>query len=176
MKKIAILLFMLVFSSGLFAQQMGSTPNLGSGMQSTERLSPKQNIFVELGGQGLLLTFNYDTRFSKRSDGIGGRAGIGYIKLGDIASTVTIPIGINYLLGRNGKYFEMGIGTTFVGNTFLNDGSGFEAVGTMSFAYRVQPEDGGFNFRIGITPIFGAQGGGYFMPYYAGLSLGYTLP
>jgi len=34
---------------------------------------------VELGGQGLLLTANYDTRFGNSRNGLGGRAGIGYI-------------------------------------------------------------------------------------------------
>jgi hypothetical protein len=65
--------------------------------ESTIAEKRAQNIFVELGGQGLLFTANYDSRFSKRRDGLGGRIGIGHIgENGDRATTV--PISLNYLL------------------------------------------------------------------------------
>lgn len=140
-----------------------------------------QNVFVELGGQGLLLTANYDTRFSKRRDGLGGRIGIGYIAADSDNAATTIPIGLNYLLGKNNKFFEIGLGATFIasqssGSFFFNDDDEVEnnstVIGTMSFSYRVQPVDSGFSFRAGITPIFD---GDFFMPYFGGLSLGYTF-
>lgn len=59
--------------------------------------SRAQNVFVEIGGQGLLFTANYDTRFGNRRNGLGGRIGIGYIAAdGDNATTV--PVSLNYLL------------------------------------------------------------------------------
>ena len=140
-----------------------------------------QNVFVELGGQGLLLTANYDTRFGKRRDGLGGRIGIGYIAADSDNAATTIPIGLNYLLGKNNKFFEIGLGATFIasqssGSFFFNDDDEVEnnstVIGTMSFSYRVQPVDSGFSFRAGITPIFD---GDFFMPYFGGLSLGYTF-
>ena len=42
----------------------------------------------------------------------------------------------------------------------------------MSFSYRLQPIDRGFSFRAGLTPIFNKN---FFIPYYAGLSLGYSF-
>lgn len=141
-----------------------------------------QNIFIELGGQGLALTANYDSRFTNKRDGLGGRVGIGYIA-SDGSSLTTVPVSLNYLLGKDRRYFEIGLGATFVsstldGGSFFNfdndeaDATGSELIGTMSFAYRLQPVDSGFAFRAGITPIFGR---GFFIPYYGGLSLGYTF-
>lgn len=141
-----------------------------------------QNVFVELGGQGLLITANYDSRFGKRRDGLGGRVGIGYIAADNDHSATTIPLSLNYLLGKNNKFFEIGLGTTFIASKsngsyfFEDDNSQVEknshVIGTMSFTYRVQPVDSGFSFRAGITPIFD---GAFFMPYFGGISLGYTF-
>lgn len=134
-----------------------------------------QNVFVEIGGQGLLFTANYDSRFSKRRDGLGGRAGIGYIaNEGDHATT--IPLSLNYLLGKGRHFFEVGLGATIIatgGNeSFFFNGNNSNVIGTMSFSYRLQPVDSGFAFRVGFTPIFNKD---FFIPYYAGLSLGYTF-
>ena len=138
--------------------------------------SRAQNVFVEVGGQGLLFTANYDTRFGNRRDGIGGRAGIGYISIdGDNATTV--PLSLNYLLGKGNKFFEIGLGATLLAtggdeDSFIFDDNESNVVGTMSFSYRVQPVDSGFSFRAGLTPIFNKD---FFLPYFAGLSLGYTF-
>ncbi|MDP3470167.1 MAG: hypothetical protein Q8S11_17630 [Daejeonella sp.] len=135
-----------------------------------------QNIFVELGGQGLLFTANYDTRFSNRRDGLGGRVGIGYVAIdGDNATTV--PLSLNYLLGKGKHFFEMGLGATFMAtggteNSFFFDDNNSNVIGTMSFSYRLQPSNGGFSLRAGITPVFNKN---FFIPYYAGLSLGYSF-
>lgn len=135
-----------------------------------------QNIFVELGGQGLLFTANYDTRFSKRRDGLGGRVGIGYIAAdGDNATTV--PLSLNYLLGKGKHFFEMGLGATLLAtkasdHSFVFNDNDSYIIGTMSFSYRLQPVDRGFSFRAGLTPVFNKD---FFIPYYAGLSLGYSF-
>lgn len=141
-----------------------------------------QNVFIELGGQGLLLTANYDSRFSNRRDGLGGRIGIGYTAVDNENAATTIPLSLNYLLGKNNKFFEIGLGATITasksnGSLFFNEGDNqvekdSGVLGTMSFTYRVQPVDSGFSFRAGITPIFN---GDFFIPYYGGISLGYTF-
>ncbi len=135
-----------------------------------------QNVYVELFGQGLLFTANYDTRFSNRRDGLGGRVGIGYLASGGDNAT-TVPISLNYLLGKGKHFFEVGLGATLLatsGNSdsFFFDGNTSNVIGTMSFSYRVQPVDNGFSFRVGLTPIFNSD---FFIPYYGGLSLGYTF-
>ncbi|SHG21671.1 hypothetical protein [Pedobacter caeni] len=134
-----------------------------------------QNIFIELGGQGLTFTANYDSRFSNKRDGLGGRAGIGYFSV-DGDKVMTLPLSLNYLLGKGNKFFELGLGATYISTSgsseVLFNKNESNVIGTMSFFYRVQPEDSGFAFRIGLSPVFSKD---FFLPYYGGLSLGYTF-
>ncbi|MFD1256437.1 hypothetical protein ACFQ3S_06475 [Mucilaginibacter terrae] len=137
-----------------------------------------QNVYVELGGPGLLFSANYDTRFQNRQDGIGGRVGLGLFATGGFSLT-TVPVQLNYLLGKKGKYFEIGLGGTFVkaNNNNDNDNDDFfdfnesTTIGTMTFAYRYQPVNGGFNFRGGLNTLFNSSN---FVPFY-GVSFGYTF-
>ena len=145
-----------------------------------------QNIFIELGAQGLLFSANYDTRFGDKRNGIGGRIGIGATSSDDFNSTnstsISIPISLNYLLGSGKNFFEIGLGATYLKTTsssIFSDSNGFQngneryttVIGTMAFMYRLQPIESGFSFRGGFTPIFYSEG---FRPF-AGLSLGYTF-
>ncbi|MEZ4883802.1 MAG: hypothetical protein R3E32_03610 [Chitinophagales bacterium] len=132
-----------------------------------------QAIFFEVLGAGLTYSFNYDTRFNQTRDGLGIRAGISYI--GDIeeGGIMTIPVQINHLMGKDNKYFELGIGATYATATgFLGDGDDNTVVGTMTFGYRLQPEDGGFLFRVSVTPVLVE---GVFFPYFGGISFGYAF-
>ena len=132
-----------------------------------------KSVYVELGGPGLA-SINYDTRFSKREDGIGGRAGIGYISSGD-EHLLTVPVGLTYLLGKDEKnYFEVGGGVTYVNYSgfFSGDGAFNSTFGHLTFGYRLQPKNGGFLFRAAIVPVFGEGG---FIPYYAGVGFGYKF-
>jgi hypothetical protein len=143
--------------------------------------SRAQNAFVEIGGQGLLFTANYDSRFGNRRNGLGGRIGVGYIAA-DGSNATTIPVALNYLLGNSGKhFFEIGLGATIIaakvdGSFFFEDDNVVErnsnVIGTMSFSYRLQPVNNGFSLRAGLTPIFN---GDFFLPYFAGVSIGYTF-
>ena len=128
-------------------------------------------VFVEAGGPGLA-SFNFDTRFSKKEDGIGGRIGLGGFKI-EGEGAVLIPVTINYIIGKNRKdYFEVGAGATFVPSTSAVDGPLSQTSGHLNFGYRYQPEKGGVFFRATINPVFGQD---FFWPYYGGLSLGYKL-
>jgi hypothetical protein len=88
----------------------------------------------------------------------------------------TVPLSLNYLLGKGNKFFELGLGATYISTSgdaeVLFNKNESNVVGTMSFFYRVQPEDSGFAFRIGLSPVFSKD---FFLPYYGGLSLGYTF-
>ncbi len=138
-----------------------------------------RGVYLELLGNGLTYSFNYDQRFSQSLDGLGFKAGFSYISL-DGSSLSTIPFGLNYLLGKNGKYFETGIGATYLvaadnsysfgprNNGVVGDG----LIGNLIFGYRSEPVDGGFLFRATVTPMFGA---GFFFPFYGGISLGYAF-
>jgi hypothetical protein len=141
--------------------------------------------YVELGGAGIA-SINYDMRIMKKNDGLGFRIGIGGFSINNGSYKTTalfVPVGLNYLLGKDNKhFFELGAGATFVSlkekNTFndpyyQNSNDRFNSTfGHLYFGYRVQPKDGGFLFRAGLTPIFGK---GYFIPYWAGVSFGYAF-
>lgn len=130
-------------------------------------------VFFELGGPGLA-SFNFDTRFSGRNDGIGGRIGVGGFSIND-EGAVFVPVGLNYLIGKETKhFFEVGAGFTYVNYTSdVNDDGIFESsFGHLSFGYRLQPRTNGFSFRAAIVPVFNRHG---FLPYYAGVSFGYKF-
>jgi len=133
-----------------------------------------KSMFFELGGPGIA-SLNFDTRFSNREDGIGGRVGIGGFSI-DNEGVVFIPIGLNYILGKDQKnYFEIGAGITplIASGDFSNDGGNFTTTfGHLLFGYRMQPASGGFTFRAFICPVFG---NGFFVPYYGGVSFGYKF-
>lgn len=130
-----------------------------------------QTVYFELGGPGLA-SFNYDTRFSGGEGGIGGRIGVGGFTV-DGEGIVFVPVGINYLLGKDSRhYFELGGGATPVFGNSDGDGTFSEIFGHLIFGYRLQPQNGGFSFRAFICPIFG---NGAFIPYYAGISFGYKF-
>jgi len=137
-----------------------------------------QNVFVEAGGPGLVLSLNYDTRFFNSRTGLGATAGVGYLPRGG-ASLLTVPVQLNYLWGSYQHYFELDAGATLmkyksasVGDfiPFHND-IGKRIAGTTTIGYRYQPIDGGFNFRVSFNPVFDRNS---FYPY-AGIGFGYTL-
>jgi hypothetical protein len=138
-----------------------------------EAQTAAKSVFAEIGGPGLA-SINFDTRFQKKNGGFGGRIGIGGFSLGDF-SVLTVPIGANYLLSKDDRnFFELGAGVTYVNASEdgYDDDNFSSTFGHLSIGYRLQPANGGFQFRAAITPIFGEFG---FLPYYAGISFGYKF-
>ena len=122
-----------------------------------------------------MASINFDTRFGNREDGLGGRVGIGGFKVEE-TSAIFIPIGINFLLGKDSRnYFEIGGGITptFISDDLIEEDGNFTGTfGHLVFGYRLQPANGGFTFRAFMCPVFGEGG---FIPYYAGVSFGYKF-
>ena len=142
----------------------------------SEADAPAKAVFFELGGPGLA-SINYDMRFTKSETGIGGRVGVGGFSINvnaDKTSVIFIPVGLNYLMGKDGRnYFELGGGVTFVNASNNTSNSDFGTTfGNVNFGYRLQPKDGGFFFRAAINPVFGK---GFFLPYYGGIAFGYKF-
>lgn len=155
MKKVTLLAIIIFSAASLFAQ------------------TAAKSIYFELGGPGFA-SFNYDTRFSKKEDGLGARIGFGGFKVGG-EGLLFVPVGLNYLLGKDNKnYFEIGTGITLMSASeeIFDNGTKSSSFGYLQFGYRYQPAKGGFLFRANITPIFGK---GFFIPYWAGVSFGYKF-
>ena len=141
--------------------------------KASEQINRAQSIYFEILGPGVTYSFNYDTRFQNTLDGLGGRIGISLIATNG-NSIFTMPAMLNYLLGDEGKYFEIGLGATYLNiqenETLFDDNPNI--IGTMVFGYRSQPINGGFMFRGGFAPIISE---GNFIPYYPYISFGYNF-
>ena len=91
---------------------------------------------------------------------------------------LTVPIGLNYIIGneQSASSFEFGGGVTLmtkkvpVYNYEYNKPGNI--IGFITFMYRMAPVNSGFSFRVGITPIIGTSGD--FYPTGA-ISLGYAF-
>lgn len=158
-----------------------TTVLLSFSLTSTAQSAAK-SVYAELGGPGVV-SFNFDTRFSNRDDGLGGRIGIGGFTFRDWfddgrTTVIFIPVGLNYLLGKDGKnYFEMGASVTPVITSYKGSASGdnetfSSTFGNVLFGYRLQPKNGGFTFRGFVSPIISGEG---IFPFYGGISLGYKF-
>ncbi len=141
----------------------------------------RNSVFVELGGNALLYSVNYDHKFF---DHASARIGAMYFSvsaddpnsLNGRVSVFLAPIMANYLVGDGNSRLELGAGLVVAGasgsgtvdneqlDEFRGGGVGF----TSTVGYRLQPRDGGFLFRIGFTPIIAP---GTFIPWF-GLSFG----
>jgi len=134
-------------------------------------------LFAELGGAGVAISINYDSRFKGgQKDGFGYRVGIGYFAAGN-NTVFTIPLQVNYLLGKDGKYLELGLGTTFInsrGDNYSSPTWEFDTVtglsGTATIGFRYEPNHA-LNFRIGYVPIVSCYG----LINAGGFSIGYTF-
>lgn len=136
--------------------------------------SAAKSVFAEVGGPGIA-SLNFDTRFSKKEDGLGMRVGFGGFSI-EGTGVVFLPVGLNYLLGKDGKnYFELGAGVTPIigtGEASTDNGPFETTFGHLNLGYRLQPAKAGFTFRASINPVFGK---GFFWPYYGGVSFGYKF-
>jgi hypothetical protein len=134
-----------------------------------------QCVFGELGGNGLAFSVNYDIRFARKQNGFGARAGIGLVP-SFIATAVTFPVALNYLLGKGPHYVEAGAGATIVSYSsgifdFLGSKGFTGVIFVPSLGYRYQPLKRGFTGRVIISPLIGS---GEFQ-LWGGLSAGYKF-
>ena len=70
-----------------------------------------QSVYLELGGNGLFISGNFDARFTKKENGFGFRMGLGMFPATIFNSTfITIPVGLNHLAGKAPHHLESGMG------------------------------------------------------------------
>ena len=147
---------------------------------------------LEALGPGGLFTFNFDARFIKKENGIGFRVGVGGTPLGTLGYScnrgfqLSIPIGINYLLGKNKYLLELGAGAvpTLVGGTKVfclpTPGSkkDFFSDETSNYwyllaGYRYQPvRKKGITYRVFISPLLQKD---FPLKFWGGGSIGIRL-
>lgn len=129
--------------------------------------------YVEIGGPGLL-SVNYDMRFTKTQNGFGFRAGIGGFRVNGV-SVVTVPLGLNYLIGKHNNYFEVGAGFTYANVSAKGKATSksfTSSFGNVTLGYRYAPAKSGVFFKVELTPVFGD---GFSLPLYGGIGIGYKF-
>jgi hypothetical protein len=155
---------------------------------SAQTVAPtaRNAVYLEVGGNAILYSVNYDRRFSNTWT---GRAGFMIVSASGIdedtgdevdLSLAIIPIMANALLGRGTHRLELGVGPLFaigggsvedaeVGDVEEFSGAGLAGV-TSTFGYRRQPLDGGFVFRATLNPFYSGK-----PQLWAGLSFGWAF-
>lgn len=136
-------------------------------------------LYVEAGGPSVV-GINFDSRFSKKENGIGGRVGVGGFFLNG-SGALFVPVGINYLVGKPGteEFLELGVNLTYV--SALNNGEEADKRniladnwGSLTLGYRHQPKEKGFTYRLSLNPFFAFKNK-TFWPMYGGISIGYIF-
>lgn len=160
----------LILGAGLVLGALTGAPVHARAQEAP--LPARNSAYLELLGNTLIYSLNYDRKFT---DHVSGR--IGVMALG----AMVVPVMANYLAGSGNHRLELGAGPMLVlaGDVDVDTGEDGEEeiedseflLGTATFGYRYQPVYGGFVFRIGLTPIFTTGGGA---PW-AGISFGYAF-
>jgi hypothetical protein len=174
-RQVGTLIFILIISSASVAEaQLPTRPAFSDEI-------PRQSIFVELGGNGLIYSLNYDVLFQSNW---GFRLGGAFFPadfFNDTGiyenrenSTAFLGIVMGYrALGAGSHKIEIGSGLLF-GTIYDRQKWDYpEPPGaTFSLGYRFFPEDDGkVTFRAAFTPVINRSG---FHPR-IGISLGITL-
>ena len=139
--------------------------------------SKKNEIFLELGGNGLVGSLNYARQLTK-NPGLELRVGLG--AYGADKTFLTIPVGLNYLIGLGGQhsFLSAGIGATYTKAdvTFgvrpeytegyvARRSTPINFVGNLGYRYCTSKD---FSWKINFTPVINRYG---FFPVF-GLGFG----
>jgi hypothetical protein len=172
-------------ASGASAGQVAPPPAPLAARDTEEEPRKAHNvIFLELGGNGLVYSINYERLIDETDFSL--RVGASYISIGASsggstasASLMTFPVLGNYYLGGKNHKLQLGAGLTFMqitvgaggGKSGLVEASGFVPAPTAVIGYRYIPARGGFAFSVGFTPFIIPSGDKVVFPW-AGISFG----
>jgi len=151
--------------------------------------SRRTAAFLEMGGPANL-SLNWDTRFSKKANGLGLRTGAGMILAKENSqhtSNFSVPLEINYISKiQDYLFLELGAGLLYQNISYNNKNSPVDSGAShlseyLDFAVRYYLPGQRFFFRAAYTPVFNAPNS---IPFSllafgrhsrAGLSLGLDL-
>lgn len=145
-----------------------------SAQETASPVTARNAFYVELLGNGILYSLNYDRMITPK---VSARVGVAALAAADdstSAGVVAAPIMVNYLFGEGNSHFETGVGLMLASGAVDEVGDEEDdafsgAVGTATLGYRYQRPGGGFVFRAGLTPFFSTDG---ILPWF-GVSFGY---
>ena len=138
---------------------------------SSDERTAMNTLYAEGLGAGGVYSINYERLVL---NDLGIHVGFSYFSVSVTASGggttssasgsfIAIPITASYLGVSSGNHaLELGGGITIwnvsgtaSGSGWAGAANGFIPIGTAIVGYRYQPRDGGFNFRVGASPLFG---------------------
>ena len=125
-----------------------------------QEISSKNTVYIEIGGNSLFYSINYDRNLVafKNNNKLGARIGVGgtlgyndYLWDDDLyLGFYNFPLEVYYLIGENKHFLDIGIGiapsisgTPFKENQYHTDRF-------INLSYRFQKSEGGFFFRTGL--------------------------
>jgi len=177
-------LFCIAFSGRSFAQisapETGAVPDLY-----------RNSIYLEIGGNGGLLTLNYERLIPLAAPHkmLALRVGGLFVPSGSRQTGYDyefyLPLEVSVLMGKRAVKLELGLGTTIFGNggSYLNNGQQLEsyhrleALSVLRVGGRWQKPGKNWFVRVGFTPVL--QENYTVIPYpfspWAGISVGYNF-
>ncbi len=127
-------------------------------------------IQIDVLGPGGMISFHFESRFSKSNSGFGYKVGLGVAPYGLLevscnrGGVVTIPFGLNYLVGKKAHLLEIGVGNVFnfgggtkIGCLEIEDSFFESGEGTYLYTllgYRYQPASKKLSWRVFVSPLF----------------------
>ena len=151
------------------------TSSFAQGVEQPMKTSANASqVYLEVLGPGIFCSLNYDGRFRKMENGLGIRVGVSGAG-GDGSGYFALPVQLNYLLGNNGQYLELGAGATYVSaavDLFDSEEKSSTVAATATIGFRKQPfGKKGITWRLAFTPFIAE---GAFIPW-GGASIGYRF-
>jgi hypothetical protein len=154
------LYFLILFLSMLFNLKAAFAQD--SSIVEKSR-APKNLVYLELGGNAILYSVNYEKIISSRTNWMFTiRAGVGVFNDSynhKIAVNYFVPVMVNALLGKRKSKLEVGLGMSplinldFEGRKNpVGDVPFIKFYQTTTIGYRYQPDKKGLLFKIAYTP------------------------
>ena len=156
--------YLKILITALFCGLIGNS----FGQSDNNEFGSKNSIYIEFIGEATPpFSIHYDRVIQNyNSFFLSINTGFGYFpsKEGFKESLIGIPISLSCNIGKNKNYLEIACGFTynsgFIQKTEMlnNEGSSTtiksSILGSLRLGYRYQKPDGGFFFKLGLTPIF----------------------
>jgi hypothetical protein len=100
MKLFNLIIFVLFVFFNLCEAQNGDKTKADTS-QAANKKYVNNTVYVELLGNAAIYSFNYERRLR---DSFWGRIGVGYYP-GPFGELAAVPLGLNYLMGKEAKFF-----------------------------------------------------------------------
>jgi len=162
--------------------------------KAKSKQSKNNYVFVEILGSAGVYSLNYDFRFNdKNRHGWGLRTGLAYLPVTTLNYSgerlkyhlLLFPFQVNYLFGKHKRFFDVGLGATYVIKSkagklmapeyeYTVKGIGRripDVLGIISIGYRHLPDKGKIMWGISVTPLIGNS---FTMPN-IGFKIGYKI-